>query len=119
FLIPALLSARASASCLQSNLTTGTQSTGAVYELYMPEKSCGNGNVVVFAHGYVAPGPVLAVPHDQLSIDGVSLPLTFNQLGYAFAASSYSKNGLAIREGVNDTRDLVQNIIQPTLKPNR
>jgi pimeloyl-ACP methyl ester carboxylesterase len=109
----------ASAACVQSNLTTGTQTDGAVYDLYMPETSCWNGNLVVFAHGYVAPGLPIGVPQDQLTIGGLSLPATFNQLGYGFAASSYDKNGLAIVQGVNDTEDLVQNILRPQLKPNR
>jgi pimeloyl-ACP methyl ester carboxylesterase len=61
----------------------------------------------------------LAVPQSQLSIGGVSLPATFNQLGYGFAASSYSKNGLSIPQGVDDTRDLVQNVIQPQFSPKR
>jgi pimeloyl-ACP methyl ester carboxylesterase len=108
-----------SGACLQSNLTTGTQSSGAVYVLYQPEASCWNGSLVMFAHGYVAPGGSLAVPQDQLTIGGISLPAVFNQLGYAFAASSFSKNGLAIVQGVNDTRDLVQNILDPLLKPKR
>jgi pimeloyl-ACP methyl ester carboxylesterase len=106
-------------ACQQSNVTTGTQASGAVYVLYMPESTCWNGNLVVFAHGYVAPGSPIQVPQDQLSIGGLSLPAAFNQLGYAFAASSFSKNGLAIVQGVNDTRDLVQNILDPTLKPKR
>ncbi len=111
--------ASASAACVQSNLTTGTQTDGAVYVLYMPEASCWNGNLVVFAHGYVAPGLPIGVPQDQLTIGGLSLPATFNQLGYGFAASSYNKNGLAIVQGVHDTEDLVQNILRPQLKPNR
>jgi pimeloyl-ACP methyl ester carboxylesterase len=111
--------ASTAAACVQSNLTTGTQTDGAAYVLYMPETSCWNGNLVVFAHGYVAPGLPIAVPQDQLVIGGVSLPATFNQLGYGFAASSYSKNGLAIVQGVNDSEDLVQNILRPQLKPNR
>lgn len=115
----ALFAAGATAACVESNLTSGVQSDGAVYVLYMPETGCWNGSVVVFAHGYVAPGPSIGVPTDQLSIGGVSLPATFNQLGYGFAASSYSKNGLAIVEGVKDTMDLVQNIIKPQLKPSR
>lgn len=75
--------------------------------------------LVVFAHGFVAPGEPLAVPLDQLTIGGAFLPAAFNALGYGFAASSYSKNGLAIVQGVNDTRDLVQNILQPSLHPKR
>jgi pimeloyl-ACP methyl ester carboxylesterase len=111
------VSALSFAACQQSNLTNGTQTDGAVYQLYMPELSCWNGDLVVFAHGYVQPGPVLAVPQDQLSIGGISLPATFNQLGYGFAASSYSTNGLAIVQGVNDTLDLTKNILDPQLKP--
>jgi len=104
-------------ACQQSNLTTGSQSSGAVYDLYMPESGCWNGQMVVFAHGYVAPQLPIGVPQDQLSADGFSLPATFNQLGYGFAASSYSKNGLAILQGFHDTRDLVENILQPMLHP--
>jgi len=105
-------------ACLQSNLTTGTQSSGAVYDLFMPEAGCWNGDLVVFAHGYVQPGLPIAVPTDQLTVGGLSLPATFNQLGYAFAASSFSKNGLAIVEGMHDTQDLVH-ILSGTIKPHR
>jgi pimeloyl-ACP methyl ester carboxylesterase len=106
-------------ACQQSNLTGGVQSSGAEYAVWMPEVSCWNGNMVVFAHGYVAPGSGLVVPPDQLSVGGVSLPATFNQLGYGFAASSYSKDGLAIIQGFEDTRDLVQSILRPKLDPHR
>jgi pimeloyl-ACP methyl ester carboxylesterase len=111
------LPALAFAACQQSNLTTGNQSDGAVYQLYMPETTCWNGDLVIFAHGYVQPGPMLAVPQDQLTIGGISLPATFNQLGYGFAASSYSTNGLAIVQGVHDTLDLTKNILGPQLHP--
>ncbi len=111
------LASLASAACQQSNLTSGSQTSGAVYQLYMPETGCWNGFMVVFAHGYVAPQLPIGVPQDQLTINGLSLPATFNQLGYGFAASSFSKNGLAILQGVNDTRDLVQNILNPMLGP--
>jgi pimeloyl-ACP methyl ester carboxylesterase len=117
--ILSFLHANLSAACLQSNLTQGSQTTGAVYQLYMPESGCWNGKLVVYAHGYVAPGSPIAVPQEQLMVGDASLPATFNQLGYAFAASSFRKNGLAILEGVDDTRDLVQNVLQPTLKPTR
>jgi pimeloyl-ACP methyl ester carboxylesterase len=75
--------------------------------------------MVVFAHGYVAPNLPLQIPQDQLSIGGVYLPATFNQLGFGFAASSYSKNGLAITQGLADTADLVQNVIKPQYTPQR
>ena len=117
----ALSSATLFSACLQSICSTGTQSNGAQYLICLPEASCSNGNMVVYAHGYVAPGQPIGVPLDQLSVGGVSLPATFNQLGYGFAASSYSKNGLAIVQGMDDTKDLVQNVIKPPNfpKPNR
>jgi len=111
--------AAAFGACQPGNVTTGVQTSGAIYAVYMPETSCWNGNVVVFAHGYVAPGSGNIIPPDELTIGGLSLPTTFNQLGYAFAASSYSKDGLAIVEGVNDTHDLVQNILKPQIHPQR
>ena len=87
--------------------------------MWLPETTCWNGSFVVFAHGYVATDQPPGVPADQLTIGGISLPATFNQLGYGFAASGYSKNGLAIVQGVADTMDLVQNILKPTLSPKR
>ena len=94
FVLPAF------SACTQSNLTAGVQASGALYGVWMPETTCWNGNFVVFAHGYVAPNQGPGVPADQLTIGGISLPATFNQLGYGFAASGYSKNGLAIIQGV-------------------
>jgi pimeloyl-ACP methyl ester carboxylesterase len=111
FVLPAF------SACLQSTLTTGVQSDGAPYGVWMPETGCWNGNFVVFAHGYVAPGGPLGVPTDELTIGGISLPATFNQLGYGFAASGYSKNGLAILQGVADSMDLVQNILKKQKQP--
>ncbi len=68
-----------------------------------------NGSLVVFAHGYVAPTegtPV--IPWDQLQLpDGTSLPGIVTGLGFAFAATSYSDDGLAIVPGVQDVEDLV------------
>lgn len=106
-------------ACVQSNQTGGSQTSGAVYLVWMPETNCWNGNMVVYAHGYVAPGLPIGVPLDQLSVGGVSLPASFNKLGYGFAASSYSKNGLAIIQGVNDTEDLVQNVLRRQFAPHR
>jgi len=80
---------------------------GALYRIYKPDDSCWNRDLVIFAHGYVAPQLPVAIPEDQLTINGVFLPTFINQLGYAFAVSSYSKNGLAIREGIQDSADLV------------
>jgi pimeloyl-ACP methyl ester carboxylesterase len=64
-----------------------------------------NGELVVFAHGYVAPGQPLNFYHLTLA-DGTFLPALVQSLGFAFATTTYRKNGLAILEGVEDMRQL-------------
>jgi pimeloyl-ACP methyl ester carboxylesterase len=68
-----------------------------------------NRDLVVFAHGYVAPtGEPPQIPWDQLELsDGTSIPGIVMSLGFAFATTSYSDDGLAIVEGVQDVQDLV------------
>jgi prolyl oligopeptidase family protein len=68
-----------------------------------------NGSLVVFAPGYVAPtGGSPEIAWDQLELpDGGSLPGIVTALGFAFATTSYSDDGLAIVPGVQDVEDLV------------
>ena len=78
---------------------TGTLD-GAGYRLEVPKNW--NGKLVVYAHGYAGQGATLAVSTPQLRrywIDN----------GYAWAASSYSKNYYDVRAGVEDTNNLVLN----------
>ncbi|HEY6546994.1 MAG TPA: prolyl oligopeptidase family serine peptidase, partial [Vicinamibacteria bacterium] len=49
------------------------------------------------------------IPEDQLRLpDGTLLPDLINALGFAFATTSYSTNGTAVRQGLADVADLVQ-----------
>jgi pimeloyl-ACP methyl ester carboxylesterase len=65
-------------------------------------------DVVVFAHGYVPPGASMTQYYEQLTLsDGQFLPNLANGLGYAFISSSYTKNGLAVKEGLADTLRLI------------
>lgn len=66
-----------------------------------------NGQLVVFAPGYVAPTTTELDFHNLELADGTPLPLLVQSLGYAFATTSYRQNGLAILEGVDDIRELV------------
>jgi pimeloyl-ACP methyl ester carboxylesterase len=91
----------------------GVQSSGALYRICIPNQW--NGDLVVYAHGYVAPQLPLSIPDDQ--IGGVNLSQTINQLGYAFATTSYSKNGLAIKEGLADVVDLYNIFISGNARP--
>src|SRR5262245_46242974 len=85
------------------------QASGAIYRICMPDPSLWNGRLVIWAHGYVAFNQPLAIPEDQLVLpDGTSLPDLVNALGFAFATTSYSITGTAVRQGLADIVDLVQ-----------
>src|SRR5262245_45360810 len=64
-----------------------------------------NGELIVFAHGYVPVQLPLGFYNLQLA-DGTFLPELVMRLRYAFATTTYRKNGLAILEGVEDIRNL-------------
>ena len=81
---------------------TGEQSSGARFEICMPPLWRWNGDLVVFAHGYVPATVPLQDP--GLLVVGERL---VNLFGYAFATTSYSVNGLAVVEGIHDVVDLV------------
>jgi hypothetical protein len=82
--------------------------TGAYYRICMPPAGTWNGDLVVYAHGYVAYNKPITIPEDQLQLPGgVSLPGLINGLGFAFATTSYRMNGLAIETGVADLVDVV------------
>jgi pimeloyl-ACP methyl ester carboxylesterase len=70
---------------------------GASYAVEVPQTW--NGRLVMYAHGYAGTGNPL----------GVSIPAVRRHLinaGYAWAASSYSKNYYDVRVGVEDTNAL-------------
>lgn len=88
-------------------LPDGVQQSGAKYRVCMPNGAW-NRNLVVYAPGYVPAGQPVQIPEDQLVLsDGTSLPQLLNGLGFAFAVSSFSTNGLAVKQGVSDLADLV------------
>jgi pimeloyl-ACP methyl ester carboxylesterase len=68
-----------------------------------------NGHLVIYAHGYVAPQRPLALPTVELTLlDGTFLPKEALKLGFAFATSSYHKNGYAVKQARKDLNDLLQ-----------
>ncbi len=108
--VVSLLPAPAAASPLALPVCVpGSQPSGAIYVICVPGAPIPwNGDLVVFAHGYVDPQKPVGIPEDQLTLpDGTSLPGLVTSLGFAFAVSSYSKNGLAVTQGVADTAELV------------
>ncbi|HZN98953.1 MAG TPA: hypothetical protein VFB61_14555 [Gemmatimonadales bacterium] len=89
---------------------------GALYRLCLPESW--NGDLVLYAHGYVAPQQELAIPEDVVGGRPASDLIT--SLGYGYATTSYRANGLIAPEAVEDLIELseeVQRLIRPD--PNR
>ncbi len=70
---------------------------GALYHIEVP--AAWNGKLVMYAHGYAGTGNALAVADP-------SIRRWLIQNGYAWAASSYSKNYYDVRAGVEDTNAL-------------
>jgi fermentation-respiration switch protein FrsA (DUF1100 family) len=70
---------------------------GASYRIEVPADW--NGKLVMYAHGYAGTG-------EQLGVSNPSIRRHLIQNGYAWAASSYSKNYYDVRAGVEDTNAL-------------
>jgi len=90
---------------------SGMQDSGAEFCIEMPPEGQWNGALVIFAHGYVSVDEPIGIPWDQLYIrdndEFIYVPDLINQMGFAFATTSYSVNGLAVKEGIADVVDLV------------
>ena len=103
----------AAAQCSSALAASGSYGIGAngnaQYVVYMPQPaSCFKGVVLLFAHGYVPVGAPAGTWLSQLQLpNGTSLPALVNGLGIGFAASSFSKDGLAVLQGIQDTKALV------------
>jgi pimeloyl-ACP methyl ester carboxylesterase len=90
----------------------GVQASGAVFRICMPEEGRWNRGLVIWAHGYVGFNEALAIPENQLQLpDGTRLPDLVTGLGYAFATTSYSVNGLAVRQGLADVVELASLVV--------
>lgn len=111
------VTARAAEPSIPAACEDGAQPSGALYRICMPAQW--NNRLVVYAHGYVAPNRPVGIPEEQMRLPGSAL--TVDQVvtgqGYAFAASSYRVNGLAIPEGVADLVELVDLFTQQQGEP--
>jgi pimeloyl-ACP methyl ester carboxylesterase len=90
----------------------GVMSSGALYRTCFPADW--NGELIVYAHGYVRSDAPLAVQDDMLA--GVPVSSLVTGLGYAFATTSYRYNGLVADVAVDDLTDLVDRVRQ-TFRP--
>ena len=82
--------------------TDGVLEHGALYRVCFP--ATWNGDLVLYAHGYVPANQEIALPQDV--IGGQSISGTLTGLGYAFATTSYRANGLVAPEATEDLVEL-------------
>jgi pimeloyl-ACP methyl ester carboxylesterase len=86
--------------------TDGVLAQGALYRVCFP--ATWNGDLVLYAHGYVAPQRELAIPEEVIGGRPASSLIT--DLGYAYATTSYRANGLVAADAVFDLVELVDTI---------
>ena len=82
-----------------ASVVNGETGPGSLYRLYMP--AAWNGELVVYAHGVVPPFSPVAIPDE-----GDGFAQIFGAQGFAVAMSSYSMNGLAVKDGAERTHQL-------------
>ncbi|WP_348767360.1 alpha/beta hydrolase [uncultured Salinisphaera sp.] len=78
---------------------SGVMDSGAGYRIEVPAEGSWNGMLVMYAHGYRGEG-------SELTVSNPNLRNYYISQGYAWAASSYSKNYYDVRAGVEDTNAL-------------
>jgi pimeloyl-ACP methyl ester carboxylesterase len=81
-------------------------STSAPYQICFPQQW--NGDLVVYAHGYVPADAPLAIPDDR--VDGQPISEIVTGLGYGYATTSYRANGLVADLAVDDVTELAAEV---------
>jgi pimeloyl-ACP methyl ester carboxylesterase len=92
--------------------TDGTTSGGALTRVCFPAEW--NGDLILYAHGYIQPDAPVAIP-DNL-IGGTPVEDLINALGYAFATTSFRANGLVADVAVDDMV-LLEELVRRTVRP--
>jgi pimeloyl-ACP methyl ester carboxylesterase len=92
-------------SVTQVTCTVETLSSGEIYQICKPDNW--NGELIIYAHGYEHESVPLRLPLQAAAY----VPL-FTSLGFAFATTSFSQNGLAIQSGIQDIIRLRERFIQ-------
>lgn len=83
---------------------------GAGYQIEVPDNW--NGDLVMYTHGFRGEG-------EELTVDAPPLRAWFMANGYAWAASSYSKNYYDVKAGVESTNALARYFTSEFGEPNR
>ena len=84
-----------------ARVVEGETGPGSLYALYIPVEW--NGDAIYYAHGVRPPlAPITLDDQDNF----FAVRDALGALGYAFAYSSYSENGLAVKDGAQRTHQL-------------
>lgn len=86
-----------------ARVVEGETGPGSLYALYIPQNW--NGEAIYYAHGIRAPEPYAPISLDDQD-NFFEVRDAMGRLGYAFAYSSFSENGLAVKDGVERTHQL-------------
>ncbi|HET9634453.1 MAG TPA: hypothetical protein VFP26_00865 [Gemmatimonadaceae bacterium] len=86
-----------------ARVVEGETGPGSLYALYIP--SNWNGEAIYYAHGIRAPEPYAGITLDDQD-NFFEVRDALGRLGYAFAYSSFSENGLAVKDGAQRTHQL-------------
>ena len=76
-----------------------------------------NGDLIIFAHGYVPNLPGIGLDFFDTLPDGTPVSTLVQGLGFAYATTSYRQNGLAILEGVATCRSRMSFSTSPRSGP--
>jgi len=114
--VPATISVYAKSSKVNVDLPFEEEGTlkGAEYRISVPEEW--NGTLLVYAHGY---SDVIPEPPVQIApgVGPTSVEEELLDLGYALAGSAFSSSDWAIKEGINNTKDLTNYFKRQVGKP--
>ncbi|MCI0726437.1 MAG: prolyl oligopeptidase family serine peptidase, partial [Chloroflexi bacterium] len=87
------------------------QPNGAIYRFCLPPGWTAGDGLLVYGHGYVWFNEPLTIPYSHICFgepgNETCVHDVVNDLGLAFAATSYPTNGLAVLPGVDDVVNLV------------
>lgn len=86
---------------------TGELSGGAQYKVCVPVSGW-NGDLVLWAHGYVLRDDPLTFQDELPGNPPIALPDLVQSLGYAFAAATYAENGLVVPQAQQDLLNLLE-----------
>jgi hypothetical protein len=96
----------------------GQTGPGSLYAIYVPQRW--NGDVVYFMHGILPPQAPVVLPQGDLWDSFLLVRDQLGAMGFAVAYSTYSENGLALKDAAQRTHQL-RGLVASVLKgqPNR